>query len=232
MGNVLTSKHRQKAFQRVFQNRQRSLVIMVKEPRSGRVKTRLGRDIGMVAAAWWYRHQVGRLIRNLRDSRWRIVLAISPDQAAMNVQIWPRDLIRIPQGNGNLGDRLKRLLRSMPQMPVCIIGSDIPAISRDSIWSAFRALGAADAIIGPSTDGGFWLIGLNKTRPVANHIFRGVRWSTEYALEDTMTILSGLSIAQTARLTDIDKASDLDSMLDPQSNKFYAPPDFDESSLY
>ena len=55
----------------------RTLVIMVKEPRPGRVKTRLGRDIGMVGAAWWFRHQTRSLIRRLRDPRWQIVLAVA-----------------------------------------------------------------------------------------------------------------------------------------------------------
>jgi len=54
---------------------------MVKEPRPGRVKSRLGRDIGMVAAAWWFRHQVKRLLRAVEDPRWQVVLAVSPDNA-------------------------------------------------------------------------------------------------------------------------------------------------------
>ena len=56
---------------------------MVKEPRPGRVKTRLGRNIGMTAAAWWFRHQTARLLRRLRDPRWQIVLAVAPDRAGL-----------------------------------------------------------------------------------------------------------------------------------------------------
>ncbi len=57
----------------------RRLVVMVKAPRPGRVKTRLGRQIGMVPAAWWMRHQTTRLLRRLRDPRWDIWLAVAPD---------------------------------------------------------------------------------------------------------------------------------------------------------
>jgi glycosyltransferase A (GT-A) superfamily protein (DUF2064 family) len=60
-----------------------TLIIMVKAPRPGRVKTRLGRGIGMGAAAWWYRHQTRTLIRRLRDPRWQIVLAVSPDREGL-----------------------------------------------------------------------------------------------------------------------------------------------------
>ena len=52
---------------------------MVKEPRPGRVKTRLGRDIGMTAAAWWFRHQTHKILRQLQDPRWELILAVSPD---------------------------------------------------------------------------------------------------------------------------------------------------------
>ncbi|MEO1293015.1 MAG: hypothetical protein AAFV62_09325, partial [Pseudomonadota bacterium] len=58
----------------------RRLVIFVKEPVAGRVKTRLGRGIGMAPAAWWFRHQSRHLIRTLSaDPRWETILAVAPD---------------------------------------------------------------------------------------------------------------------------------------------------------
>jgi len=105
-----------------------TLIVMVKEPRPGRVKTRLGKGIGMVGAAWWYRHQVTRLLRRLEDPRWRLVLAVAPDHAGMTSRVWPAHLIRVPQGSGDLGDRMGRLLRGSGR--ICLIGSDIPGISR------------------------------------------------------------------------------------------------------
>ena len=87
-----------------------TLIVMVKEPRPGRVKTRLGKDIGMTASAWWFRHQVARVLRQLRDPRWRIVLAVSPDAATAS-PVFPHDLPRIPQGRGDLGKRMARAMR-------------------------------------------------------------------------------------------------------------------------
>ena len=52
---------------------------MVKAPVAGRVKTRLARDIGVIPATWWFRHQVTRLLRQIDDPRWRSVLAVAPD---------------------------------------------------------------------------------------------------------------------------------------------------------
>ena len=115
----------------------RFLIVMVKEPRPGRVKSRLGRDIGMVAAAWWFRHQVARLLRDVEDPRWQVVLAVSPDHAGLNSRVWPAHLPRVAQGAGDLGDRMGRLLRSMPPGPVCIIGADIPGVTRAHVARAF-----------------------------------------------------------------------------------------------
>ncbi|MGR3696630.1 MAG: TIGR04282 family arsenosugar biosynthesis glycosyltransferase [Roseovarius sp.] len=187
----------------------RYLIVMVKEPRPGRVKSRLGRDIGMVAAAWWFRHQVARLLRDVEDPRWQVVLAVSPDYAGLNSRVWPAHLPRVAQGAGDLGDRMGRLLRSMPPGPVCIIGADIPGVTRAHVARAFSALGRNDAVFGPAMDGGYWLVGLKRARPVAPTLFQGVRWSTADALGDTIKTLPGARIAFVDRLRDVDTASDL-----------------------
>jgi len=82
------------------------LVIMVKEPRPGRVKTRLGKDIGLTASAWWFRHQTRALLRRIEDPRWETVLAVAPDREGLQSRIWPAHLPRIAQGRGDLGDRM------------------------------------------------------------------------------------------------------------------------------
>lgn len=189
--------------------RQQTLVVMVKEPHPGRVKTRLGRDIGMVAAAWWFRHQVRRLLRRIEDPRWCLVLAISPDRAGMASRVWPAHLPRIAQGKGDLGDRMARVFRSLPPGPVCIIGADIPGINRPHIAHAFAALGDHDAVIGPAPDGGYWLIGLRRTAAVPARLFDNVRWSSDHARADTVAGLTGQRVALIDTLRDVDEARDL-----------------------
>lgn len=187
----------------------RTVVVMLKEPRVGRVKTRLGRDIGMVAAAWWFRHQVRRLLCRIHDPRWDVILAVAPDRAGLLSRVWPAHLRRIPQGSGDLGDRMDRALRTAPRGAVCIIGGDIPDINSARIAEAFKALGNHDAVFGPADDGGYWLVGLRRTRAIPPHIFEGVRWSTANALADTQANLRDHSIAYVATLRDVDRASDL-----------------------
>lgn len=189
-----------------------TLVIMVKEPHPGRVKTRLGRDLGLTASAWWFRHQVAGLLRRIEDPRWETVLAVAPDVEGLQSRVWPAHLPRVPQGVGTLGDRMARLFRGLPGGPVCIIGADIPGVNRARVGEAFRALGAHDAVFGPAPDGGYWLVGMKRQRPVPPRLFEGVRWSTETALADSAATMKGLSIARVATLQDVDTLADLKSL--------------------
>ncbi len=193
--------------------KQRHLVVMLKDPRPGQVKTRLAADIGSIAACWWFRHQTRRLLGRLQDPRWRLVLAVSPDRAVTS-RTWPAYLPRIAQGRGDLGARMRRALVAMPRGPVCVIGGDIPAVSKAHIARGFHLLGSHDAVLGPSHDGGYWLVGLRRTRPVPLGLFDGVRWSTEHALADTLAGMSGLSVGFAERLWDVDTGADLDTAND------------------
>jgi rSAM/selenodomain-associated transferase 1 len=179
---------------------------MVKAPVAGRSKTRLGHEIGMVPAAWWARHQLARLARTLPDPRWQMVLAVAPDRAVASAALPP--LARIPQGTGDLGDRMARVLRRFPG-PVLIVGADIPAITRAHIAAGFAALGSHDAVLGPAPDGGYWAIGLKLTRPLPPALFDGVRWSGPHAMADTVASLPGRRIGYLATLHDVDTAADL-----------------------
>jgi len=186
------------------------LYIMLKTPHPGRVKTRLGQGMGMVPAAWWFRHQSARLIRQLSgDPRWQTVLAVAPDVEGLGSRVWPADLPRWPQGRGDLGDRMRRILRHAPKGPVLIIGADIPGITPVLIAQAFKALGRSEAVFGPATDGGYWLVGLKRSREVPRGVLEGVRWSSEHALADTVVSLGGLRVAYVETLKDVDTVADL-----------------------
>jgi rSAM/selenodomain-associated transferase 1 len=190
-----------------------TLIIMIKEPRAGRVKTRLGRDIGQIAATWWFRHQSARLIRRLRDPRWQIILAVAPD-LAVAARVWPADIARHPQGPGDLGQRMARLLRHFghPRIspgPVCLIGADIPGISPAHVGRAFAALGAHDVVFGPAMDGGYWLIGAKHPSRLPPGLLSGVRWSSPQALADSIRSLPGQRIALIDQLRDVDTGADL-----------------------
>ena len=182
---------------------------MVKAPVAGRVKTRLGRNIGMTNAAWWYRHQTTRLLRRLRDPRWHIVLAVAKAPNQPDPPIWPKELQRVDQGTGDLGQRMKRLLSRLKRAPAVIIGSDIPQIEKRHIAEAFKRLSKNQFVFGPSTDGGFWLVGAPRSASLPNSIFTNCRWSTEYVLMDAKRSLSDRTTEDVTTLSDIDDVNDL-----------------------
>ena len=186
----------------------RWLVVMAKQPHAGRVKSRLARKVGVVAATGFYRSASRAVIRRLSSTRrWQTVLAVTPDTAVRD-RAWPAHLPRIAQGGGDLGARMQRAIATMPPGPVVVIGTDIPAIRPNHIAEAFDALGDNDAVFGPAPDGGYWLVGLatgaRSSRPFAN-----VRWSSPFALEDTLDNLRAKRVGLISRLGDIDSADDL-----------------------
>lgn len=188
----------------------RQLVIMVKAPAAGRVKTRLARDIGVVAATAFYRHASTSLIARLgTDPRWATVLAVAPDAAAANLSHWPRHMRRRAQGAGDLGARMQRIFDRSPPGPVVIVGSDCPSMRPADVAAAFAALGSADAVLGPAPDGGYWLIGERRSpRPLA--AFDGVRWSSDWTLADTLRNFEARRVALLREYPDVDTAADLE----------------------
>ncbi|MDQ2095860.1 TIGR04282 family arsenosugar biosynthesis glycosyltransferase [Rhodalgimonas zhirmunskyi] len=190
-------------------NRRPRLIIMVKAPVAGRVKTRLGREIGMERAAWWYRHQTARLLRRLGgDPRWQTVLAIAPD-TALEAALWPHGILRTPQGRGDLGERMARLLTLPHAGPALLIGSDIPGVTPGHIQRAFGLLRGRDALFAPAHDGGYWAVGLRHPARAPGGFLKDVRWSSPHTLADSLATLGPLRPALGEVLRDVDGAADL-----------------------
>ncbi len=189
----------------------RHLVIFARAPQLGRVKRRLARETGDAAATRFYRLTLARQIRLLRDRRWQVWLFATPDTALADV-VWrgiARERIR-PQGPGDLGVRMKRPFRVLPPGPVVLVGSDIPAMRAHHIARAFRLLGRHDFVFGPASDGGFWLIGARRLRPLPRTLFKGARWSTPQALADSLASLpQNCSVALADTLDDVDDLASL-----------------------
>ena len=186
----------------------RHLILFVKAPRIGSVKTRLARDIGRYEAWHFYRETTALMVKRLaRGPRWRSVLAVTPDEFAERAGFWPKDMPRIAQGPGDIGIRMARAFEAMPPGPVVLVGADIPTLTRDHIAEAFRLLHRSDFVFGPSTDGGFWLVGTRHAR-LMRRVFRNVRWSSEYALADTLANVGQCKVALLDPLTDIDTGAE------------------------
>jgi rSAM/selenodomain-associated transferase 1 len=188
----------------------RLLIVFVKNPRKGSVKTRLAETVGSSRALEIYR----RLIE---------ITSQIAEEVKADRQVWYSGTIetddnfephlfskRLQMGR-DLGERMhhavKEGLRSGFKK-VILIGSDCPDITPELIHKGFDDLETSDVIIGPSRDGGYYLIGFSRYDP---HIFDGIRWSTPAVFQQTLerTEKIKLSMKQLEMLNDIDTEEDL-----------------------
>jgi len=184
---------------------QRHLVVMVKAPRLGAVKTRLARDIGTVAAWRFYRRTVAQTLRRLGDDpRWTLWVQITPDHGGTFPPAWLTGRRVLLQGSGDLGQRMMKPFFELPPGLVVLIGSDIPGVRRRHIWRAFRLLGKKPIVFAPAEDGGFWLVGQRRA-PKTYGLFKGpVCWSSGQALEDSLKGLEERCVGFADTLNDVD----------------------------
>jgi rSAM/selenodomain-associated transferase 1 len=181
-----------------------TVVVFARAPRLGAVKRRLARDIGDRAALRFHVATMTQLVRALAaDRHFRTVLAVTPDHARFRL---PARVARLAQGGGDLGVRMQRAFRRFRHGRVAIIGCDIPDAEPLDALDAFRALGKAQAAFGPAADGGYWLVAMSPRRPARP--FTAVRWSTEFALADTLANFAGWRVAFLRTLHDVDTAAD------------------------
>lgn len=190
----------------------RRLLIFVKEPVPGRVKTRLAAEIGADAACQVYRRCVERTLERLSMLRNEITLCIEPADATGRIQAWLGLAWPVlPQCGVTLGERMAQAIdRAFKEgvRRVAVIGTDSPWIDHPLIEEAFAAMERADLVVGPARDGGYYLVGLARPTP---GLFQGVPWSTSQVLDQTLgkARALGLSVSLLPEGYDVDRLTDL-----------------------
>ncbi len=196
-------------------NGSRRLILFARFPEPGRVKTRLIPALGTKGAAALHRRLVLRALRTAHAAcqAGSAELELRFDGADEDaIHHWLGDRWRCrPQAEGDLGDRMARAFEdsfSEGSTATIIIGSDCPALTPDLLVVAFESLGRNPAVLGPATDGGYYLIGLARQIP---ELFRGISWGTDRVLAESVGILerSGLQARLLHPLDDIDRPGDL-----------------------
>ena len=186
------------------------LIVFVKAPRTGFVKTRLGESLGRAEACAAYRSLVDRLFTRLYRLS-NVELRFAPDDAEAEIRPWlAQGWTAAPQGEGDLGERLVRGFGEWFKQSagrVVVIGSDCPDVTAEDIRSAWQALGDHDVVLGPAVDGGYWLIGLRAPRP---ELFEEIQWSTSRVLAETTLRArrAGMRVHQLRELSDVDTLDD------------------------
>ena len=196
----------------------RSLIVFVKAPRPGKVKTRLAVDVGADKAARIYRSMGRQIVDAVRGGRYAVRIHHDPPEAADEVASWlgERGLSFHAQTVGDLGARMANAFEQCFEEAdeVCIIGTDAPSVSQDTIDEAFDGLATSDLVIGPAEDGGYYLLALRRPCPA---LFDDIEWSSLEVLSATLARAheAGLSVQQLARQTDVDTLADVPPHLLP-----------------
>ena len=190
------------------------LIIFGRYPVPGRTKTRLIPALGPEGAADLQRRLTENILETVRRfARPReigVEICFEGDSKQKMRQWLGSGEVLSRQVSGNLGERMQAAFLGAFQRGadrVVLLGTDIPQIRTDHLEQAFDALAENDLVIGPSTDGGYWLIGLN--HPV--DLFEGIKWSTDAVFGQTLALAKeqGLRVKTLTPLTDIDTAEDL-----------------------
>jgi len=219
------------------------LLVFLKEPTPGKVKTRIAQETGEHTACLYYQAMVQVLLEQLEglhDTDIRFYYA--PDEANEAVPFWILPQLRgdvkkagasyhftpnkaapdltiqfHPQGEGLLGDRLQRAFNQGfldRYKKIAVIGSDCPDCGSRWIQAGLTKLkGDKDCVIGPSQDGGYYLLALQEEH---SSLFQNIDWSSEQVLEQTIAAAkqSSLSTHLLPALRDIDHKKDWEEALE------------------
>lgn len=190
----------------------RRLLIFLKYPTPGRVKTRLAESLGAEAASAVYRACVELTLERLTPLRHETVLCIDPPGAVGRARRWLGSGWAFqPQRGGTLGERLAQATASSfaeGAAPVVVIGTDSPWLDAGRVEAAFDALTRAELVLGPTEDGGYYLVGCSRAAP---ELFAGIAWSTSGVLAQTLAKAGalGLSVERLPTGYDVDRLTDL-----------------------
>ena len=192
----------------------RCVILFVKYPEKGRVKTRLSAGLGNEITQNLYKCFVSDLIGTLEKKRYTFKIAFYPPGSNKKIISWlGPEHSYIPQVGGDLGERMETAFKETfleGFNEVLVIGTDIPDITPSLIDKAFEVLKSSDAVIGPCFDGGYYLIGFRK-KTFLSDTFKGIQWSTEGVFKDTMGVFmkKGYKVHVLPKLRDVDRIDDL-----------------------
>lgn len=186
------------------------LIVFVKNPQAGKVKTRLAKDIGNSEALNIY----GLLVKYTKDlvKKLPVKKEVSYSDEIITDDEWENELFSKSKQEGEgLGARMKNAFRTGLEdqkfEKVILIGSDCAELTPEILEEAFMVLNKTDVVIGPALDGGYYLIGMSKFIPA---LFDGINWSTSQVLDQTIQRIrdNKVSFKKLSMLSDVDELED------------------------
>lgn len=199
--------------------RENSLIVFIKNPEFGKVKTRLSQTLGDEFAYKFYESCVNYTLSEvykLDKKNVDVNLFFSSLAPESKIEKWNNEKFNIYKQNGiDLGERMQNAFKAIfnnGSKKAIIIGTDLPDISEKLICNSFSLFDRYDVVIGPSNDGGYYLLGMKEYYP---QIFDEIKWSTNEVLKSTLDKLSKEKIKTKIidELIDIDTKDDLETWI-------------------
>lgn len=186
------------------------LAILARKAEVGKGKTRLAKGIGVQQAFEVYQHLINVAASVAQASALPTTVIFDPEVG--DTHVWPKEHFEyaLQVKSNNLGDRIAAGLEGVlakAEHGALIIGTDCPTLTPDVLTAAAKALESNDAVLGPTFDGGFYLLGV-RTLPAT--LFDGLAWSTASVGDQMIAAFErlGYSYQLSPKLADIDEKQD------------------------
>ncbi len=176
-----------------YMHRRTAIIVMVKYPQAGSVKTRLGRQIGMERAAVLFRGFVRTMLATCRSTGFDTVISCHPDHPVSDYREWLGSGFDFMVQKGlNLGHKMRDafeqgFVRGFDR--VILTGSDLPHLPAATLDEAAKSVETCDVVIGPALDGGYYLVAMKQDR-FFPEMFDDIPWSTPDVLNITLKKLA------------------------------------------
>jgi rSAM/selenodomain-associated transferase 1 len=187
-----------------------AILIFVRPPEPGKVKTRLAAGIGAEKALQVYIFLLKHTARLVSSLGIPLFVFYAGDVVADDM-FTGTQVTKLQQGEGDLGERMEAAFTEVFSRgfgQAVIIGSDCYELTSDIILEGLSLLQQTDLVIGPARDGGYYLLGMNQ--PVKS-VFDAIAWSSQTVFRDTVARAAreNCSVSLLPVLTDVDKAEDI-----------------------
>ena len=190
-------------------NSRNLLIIFTRNPELGKVKTRLSKSTGDHVALEIYKFLLNKTNQVTKQVSADKIVYYS--EKITKYDIWSSNLYKKEVQHGSdLGAKMKNSFQAAFENKydkVLLIGSDLYDLEPCHIYEAFKKLDTNDVIIGPASDGGYYLIGLKKLHP---KIFKNKNWGTSTVREDTLKDLEKVDVHLLPILNDVDVIEDIE----------------------
>ena len=203
------------------------ILIFVKLPEKGSVKTRLAKDLGRNFVLALYENFVFDMLETLAKANLPIIVYFYPPESGAAVSRWlGGNYLYVSQNGSDLGERMKNAFKDAFERGfsrAVIIGSDIPDLKISILDMAFNSLHANDMVVGPSVDGGYYLIGF-RHNSFLPEVFKGISWGMDTVLKDTLKILREKNYKAyfLPELRDVDTIEDLKALYERNKDTAFA----------